>query len=112
MRSVLLEVLDEPLALHALKKVLHVIQDELVQLQVDGRCNVDRHIGDWASFSSEGLLPMVEAMQLGLNGDRVTIYELELRLASFSKHLNHHLVEWLRIHRFEDLIFHMARRLP
>ena len=34
MRPILLKVLDEPLTLHPLHKVLHVVQDVLVQAQV------------------------------------------------------------------------------
>jgi len=38
--------------------------------------------------------------------------ELELEFACFREHLLHHVVELVRVHRFKNLVGHVARRLP
>ena len=112
MRPVLLQITQEPLVLHALDEVLQVIDDVRVEAYIEG----------WGSFDWEGrdgarlvliqfLFKVLVIVQLSERID-ITEYELVLLPALFFERLHHHLIEWLGIHGFEDLILHVACWLP
>ena len=94
MRPVLFKILQKPRVLHSVQKVLHVVEDERIQVQVNRRGDLHGHAVDRVRRVTKCLLllGLFEAMQLRPDCDGRLVYELILVLAGFSERLNHQLV--------------------
>ena len=109
--SVLLEIFQKPLVLHSIDKVLHVVQYKRVQVHVNRGCYLHRETAHRLRQPNPLLVSLI-TMHLRSYIDGCLVDELILSVTCLCECLNHHFIQLLRVHRFKDLVFHMASRFP
>ena len=109
--SVLLEIFQKPLVLHSVHKVVHVVQYERVQVHVYRGCYLHRETAHRLRQPNPLLFTII-AVHLRSYSDRRLINELILSVTCLCECLDHHFIQLLGVHRFKDLVFHMASRFP